>query len=165
VLYLILIVLPSLTLSAAKPFTIPKQLVYEAFKAVKANAGAAGVDGQSIEDFEQFLGALDGMPAPLFGAGEGLLGVPMQAVGELLIGFYVFAGFFLFALVFLGTILTSNFDFADFLLKFVSVTKRACYFANGLDALSRAMVSVLNVQRYYQNVLTSTTRAPHRFNY
>ncbi len=28
-------------------------------------------DLPSIEDFEQFLGALDGMPAPLFGAGEG----------------------------------------------------------------------------------------------
>lgn len=42
-------------MDAAKPFTIPKRLVYEAFKAVKANAGAAGVDGQSIEDFEQDL--------------------------------------------------------------------------------------------------------------
>jgi segregation and condensation protein B len=28
-------------------------------------------DLPSIEDFEQFLGALDGIPAPLFGAGEG----------------------------------------------------------------------------------------------
>jgi RNA-directed DNA polymerase len=42
-------------MSATKPFTIPKRLVYEAFKAVKANAGAAGVDGQSIEDFERNL--------------------------------------------------------------------------------------------------------------
>jgi RNA-directed DNA polymerase len=40
---------------AAKSFSIPKQLVYEAFKAVKANAGAAGVDKQSIEDFEKSL--------------------------------------------------------------------------------------------------------------
>ena len=39
-------------MNTAKPFTIPKRLVYEAFKAVKANAGAAGVDKQSIEDFE-----------------------------------------------------------------------------------------------------------------
>lgn len=42
-------------MDAAKPFTIPKQRVYEAFKAVKANAGAAGVDKQSIEQFEQEL--------------------------------------------------------------------------------------------------------------
>ena len=42
-------------MSATKPFIISKQLVYEAFKAVKANAGSAGVDGQSIADFEQSL--------------------------------------------------------------------------------------------------------------
>ena len=42
-------------MSATKPFTISKQQVYEAFKAVKANAGAAGVDKQSIEDFERNL--------------------------------------------------------------------------------------------------------------
>ena len=42
-------------LSATKPFTISKQLVMEAYKAVKANAGAAGVDRQSIEDFEKDL--------------------------------------------------------------------------------------------------------------
>ena len=38
-------------MSAAKPFIIPKRLVYEAFLAVKANAGAAGVDKETIEDF------------------------------------------------------------------------------------------------------------------
>jgi RNA-directed DNA polymerase len=38
-----------------KPFTISKQVVYAAFKAVKAKAGAAGVDKQSIEDFEKDL--------------------------------------------------------------------------------------------------------------
>jgi RNA-directed DNA polymerase len=37
--------------STPKPFTISKPLVSEACKAVKANAGAAGVDQQSIEDF------------------------------------------------------------------------------------------------------------------
>ncbi|MEQ1577129.1 MAG: group II intron reverse transcriptase/maturase [Hyphomicrobium sp.] len=36
----------------AKPFKIPKRDVWEAFKRVKANQGAAGVDGQSIADFE-----------------------------------------------------------------------------------------------------------------
>jgi group II intron reverse transcriptase/maturase len=39
----------------AKPFDIPKRDVWEAFKRVKANRGAAGVDGQSIEDFEADL--------------------------------------------------------------------------------------------------------------
>jgi len=42
-------------MSAAKPFTIPKQLVVQAFKSVKANKGAAGVDEQSIADFEKDL--------------------------------------------------------------------------------------------------------------
>jgi len=36
----------------AKPFLIPKREVWEAFKRVKANQGAAGVDGQTIEGFE-----------------------------------------------------------------------------------------------------------------
>ena len=35
-----------------KPFDIPKREVWEAFKRVKANQGAAGVDGQSIAEFE-----------------------------------------------------------------------------------------------------------------
>jgi RNA-directed DNA polymerase len=39
----------------SKPFLIPKREVWEAFKRVKANQGAAGVDGQSIEDFEANL--------------------------------------------------------------------------------------------------------------
>lgn len=36
----------------AKPFEISKQVVWEAYKRVKANQGAAGVDGESIQDFE-----------------------------------------------------------------------------------------------------------------
>ena len=36
----------------AKPFDISKRDIWEAFKRVKANRGAAGVDGQSIADFE-----------------------------------------------------------------------------------------------------------------
>jgi RNA-directed DNA polymerase len=38
-----------------KPFNIDKKLVYEAYKAVKSNAGAAGGDGQTIEQFEANL--------------------------------------------------------------------------------------------------------------
>lgn len=39
--------------SSEKPFDIPKWAVWEAYQRVKANKGAAGVDGQSIEDFEK----------------------------------------------------------------------------------------------------------------
>ena len=39
----------------AKPFDIPKREVWEAFKKVKANQGAAGVDGQTVADFEADL--------------------------------------------------------------------------------------------------------------
>ncbi len=39
----------------AKPFCISKREVWEAYKQVKANRGAAGVDGQSIEEFEADL--------------------------------------------------------------------------------------------------------------
>jgi RNA-directed DNA polymerase len=38
-----------------KSFQIPKQLVWEAYRRVKANKGAAGVDGQSMNDFEEDL--------------------------------------------------------------------------------------------------------------
>jgi RNA-directed DNA polymerase len=41
--------------NTTKPFTIPKQWVYEAYQAVKANAGGAGVDKETIEDFETNL--------------------------------------------------------------------------------------------------------------
>lgn len=41
----------------AKPFDIPKREVWDAFKRVKANQGAAGVDGQSIWEFEERLAA------------------------------------------------------------------------------------------------------------
>src|ERR1700726_494233 len=39
----------------AKPYAISKQVVWEAYQKVKANHGAAGVDGQSIEAFETDL--------------------------------------------------------------------------------------------------------------
>ena len=41
--------------SADKSFAIPKQLVWEAYERVRANKGAAGVDGQSIAEFEADL--------------------------------------------------------------------------------------------------------------
>jgi group II intron reverse transcriptase/maturase len=40
---------------AAKPFVISKRMVWEAWKQVRANQGAAGVDAQSIQAFEANL--------------------------------------------------------------------------------------------------------------
>jgi len=83
--------------NTAKPFTIPKWLVYEAFQAVKANAGAAGVDKQSIEDFETkqkdnlyriwnrmssgsyFPPPVKAVTIPKRNGGERILGVPTVA--------------------------------------------------------------------------------------
>ncbi len=42
-------------LATAKPFAISKWVVWEAYEKVKANQGAAGVDGQSIAEFERDL--------------------------------------------------------------------------------------------------------------
>jgi RNA-directed DNA polymerase len=42
-------------LGKAKPFNISKRVVFEAYKRVRANQGAAGVDGESIADFERDL--------------------------------------------------------------------------------------------------------------
>lgn len=39
----------------ARPFCIEKREVWEAYKRIKANQGAAGVDGQSIAEFEEDL--------------------------------------------------------------------------------------------------------------
>src|SRR5215213_10145896 len=39
----------------AKPYVIPKQLVWDAYQQVKANRGAAGVDGESLAMFEKDL--------------------------------------------------------------------------------------------------------------
>ena len=39
----------------AKPYSISKHVVLKAFKRVKANKGAAGVDGESIAEFEKDL--------------------------------------------------------------------------------------------------------------
>src|SRR5277367_2351747 len=39
----------------AKPYNIPKQLVWEAYQRVKANHGAAGVDGATLATFDKDL--------------------------------------------------------------------------------------------------------------
>lgn len=80
-----------------KPFTIDKWLVYEAYKAVKANAGSAGVDEQSLEDFEvdlksnlykiwnrmssgsYFPAPVKAVAIPKKSGGERILGVPTVA--------------------------------------------------------------------------------------
>ena len=41
--------------ATGKPFNIDKKRVYEAYKAVKSKGGAAGADGQTIEQFEADL--------------------------------------------------------------------------------------------------------------
>ena len=43
------------SVAKAKPFDIPKREIWEAFKKVKANQGAAGVDGQTVAEFEAGL--------------------------------------------------------------------------------------------------------------
>jgi RNA-directed DNA polymerase len=42
-------------MESTKPFSISKQAVWTAYQQVKANHGAAGVDGESIEAFEAQL--------------------------------------------------------------------------------------------------------------
>ena len=77
-----------------KPFNIPKQLFVQAFGLVKANAGAAGVDQQSLKDFERnlkdnlyklwnrmssgsyFPPPVKGVPIPKKTGGERMLGIP-----------------------------------------------------------------------------------------
>lgn len=39
-------------MARAKPFDVPKQWVWEAYRRVKANRGAAGVDGESLTHFD-----------------------------------------------------------------------------------------------------------------
>jgi retron-type reverse transcriptase len=76
------------------PFVIDKRLVYEAYKAVKSNGGAAGVDGQTIEQFEAdlkgnlykiwnrmssgsyFPPPVRAVPIPKKSGGQRILGVP-----------------------------------------------------------------------------------------
>jgi RNA-directed DNA polymerase len=80
-----------------KPYDIDKKLVYDAYKAVATNAGAAGVDGQSLEQFAQnlmgnlykiwnrmssgsyFPPPVRAVPIPKKNGGQRLLGVPTVA--------------------------------------------------------------------------------------
>lgn len=77
-----------------KPFNISKQLVKDAYKLVKENAGSAGIDNQSIADFERnlkdnlykiwnrmssgtyFPPPVKAVPIPKKSGGERILGVP-----------------------------------------------------------------------------------------
>lgn len=85
------------TRSGGKPFDIPKMLIWEAYQKVKANRGSAGVDGQSIAEFEQdeknnlfklwnrlssgsyFPPAVKQVDIPKHGGGTRSLGVPTVA--------------------------------------------------------------------------------------
>jgi RNA-directed DNA polymerase len=81
-------------LEKTKAFLIPKHLFTQAYKLVKSNAGAAGVDNESLEDFEKnlqnnlyklwnrmssgcyFPPAVKAIPIPKKSGGTRILGVP-----------------------------------------------------------------------------------------
>jgi RNA-directed DNA polymerase len=81
-------------LTSTKRFVIPKRLIWEAYRRVKANRGAAGVDAVSIEQFDEnrngnlyriwnrlssgscFPPAVRAVPIPKKSGGERMLGVP-----------------------------------------------------------------------------------------
>jgi RNA-directed DNA polymerase len=85
------------TRTTDKPFNITKKQVYEAYKAVKSNGGAAGVDGQTIEQFDADLQSnlytlwnrmssgsyfpppVRAVPIPKKSGGQRILGVPTVA--------------------------------------------------------------------------------------
>jgi len=84
-------------LEKTKPFNIPKQLFVQAYKIVKANAGSAGVDEESLEDFAKdlknnlyklwnrmssgsyFPPAVKAVPIPKKSGGDRILGIPTVA--------------------------------------------------------------------------------------
>jgi len=83
--------------TTTKPYNIDKKLVYDAYKAVKANAGAAGVDKQTIGQFDAnlmrdlykiwnrmssgsyFPPPVRAVPIPKKNGGQRILGVPTVA--------------------------------------------------------------------------------------
>ena len=80
-----------------KPYDIPKTLVWEAWLHVKANQGAAGIDSETIERFEEKLGdnlyriwnrmssgsyfppPVKAVPIPKKSGGVRILGIPTVA--------------------------------------------------------------------------------------
>lgn len=80
--------------TSAKPFVIPKRLVWDAYQRVKANRGSAGIDNQSIDDFDRkqskslyriwnrmssgsyFPPTVKAVPIPKKSGGERVLGIP-----------------------------------------------------------------------------------------
>lgn len=57
------------TVTNPKPYDIPKRRVLEAYRRVKANQGAAGIDGESLKMFEADLSreSLQAMESAGFG--------------------------------------------------------------------------------------------------
>jgi len=84
-------------MSATKSFDISKLVVYDAWKAVKANKGSAGIDNETIDDFERnlkgnlyriwnrmssgsyFPPPVKAVPIPKKSGGERILGIPTVA--------------------------------------------------------------------------------------
>ena len=80
--------------TSTKPFVIPKRLVWDAYQRVKANRGSAGIDNQSIDDFDRkqsenlyriwnrmssgsyFPAAVKAVPIPKKAGGERVLVIP-----------------------------------------------------------------------------------------
>ena len=96
-------------MTSAKPFVIPKRLVWEAYQRVKANRGAAGIDGQSIEEFDRdqsrnlyriwnrmssgsyFPPVVRAVAIPKRDGGERVLGIPTVAdrVAQMVVKMYL----------------------------------------------------------------------------
>ena len=84
-------------MSTARPFTIPKRLIWDAWNQVKSNGGAAGVDGVTIPEFEVELAGnlyklwnrmssgsympppVNAVPIPKKSGGTRVLGIPTVA--------------------------------------------------------------------------------------
>ena len=80
-----------------KSYNIPKKLIWEAYQCVKANGGTAGIDCESIEEFERCLSdnlyklwnrmcsgsyfppPVKGVPIPKKSGGVRILGIPTVA--------------------------------------------------------------------------------------